>query len=45
MIVVFIAVVNVCSRGERREKEFFFFELYDFLKKKNSFGVVIVFSR
>ena len=30
MIVVFIAVVNVCSRGQRREKESFFIELYDF---------------
>ena len=35
----------VCSRGEWREKELFFIELYDFLKKKNSFGVVTVFSR
>ena len=42
---MFVAVVNVCSRGERREKELFFIELYDFFKKKNSFGVVTVFSR
>ena len=35
----------VCSCGEGREKELFFIELYDFFKKKNSFRVVIVFSR
>ena len=29
---MFVAVVNVCSRGERREKELFFIELYDFFK-------------
>ena len=34
----------VCSRCERREKELFFIELYDFFKYKNSFGVAIVFS-
>ena len=35
----------VCICGEGREKELFFIELYDFFKKKNSFRVVIVFSR
>ena len=35
----------VCSCGKMREKELFFIELYDFFKKKNSFGVAIVFSR
>ena len=41
-IIVIIAVVNVCSLGESREKELFFIELYDFFKKKNSFRVVSV---
>ena len=44
-IVVFVAIVNVCSRGEKREKELFFIELYDFFKYKNSFGVATMFSR
>ena len=41
---MFVAVVNVCSRCERREKELFLIEWYDFFKEKNSFGVAIVFS-
>ena len=41
---MFVAVVNICSRCERREKELFFIELYDFFKEKNSFGVATVFS-
>ena len=43
--VVFVAVVNVCCSGERREKELFFIELYDFFKLKNSLGVATIFSR
>ena len=42
---MFVAVVNVYSRGDRREKELFFIKLYDFFKKKNSFGVATVFCR
>ena len=42
---MFVAVVNVCSLGERREKELFFIELYDFFKKKNSFRVVSEIGR
>ena len=34
MIVVFVDVVNICCRCERREKELFFIELYDFLSRK-----------
>ena len=41
---MFVVVVNVCSRCERKEKELFFIELYDFFKLKNSFGVATVFS-
>ena len=43
-MVVFVAVMNICSCCERREKELFFIEWYDFFKEKNSFGVAIVFS-
>ena len=44
-IVVFVAVVNVCSLGERREKELFFIELYDLFKQKNSFRVATMFFK
>ena len=33
----------VCRRCERREKELFFIELYDFFKYTNSFGIAMVF--
>ena len=31
---MFVAVVNICCRCERREKELFIIELYDFLSRK-----------
>ena len=34
MIVVFVAIVNVCSRCERREKELFFYWVVWFLLSK-----------
>ena len=44
-IIVIIAVVNVCSLGESREKELFFIELYDLFKQKNSFRVATMFFK